>query len=262
MEHETIPLAGGGVHATVVPARGALVSALSVGGRELLYLDEATVADPDKNVRGGIPVLFPFAGRLPGDRLEPDGTTMPQHGFGRRRAWAVRRRAPGAVAMTLTADDATRAVFPYEFRCEHVVSVVDGGLELRFVVTNPGERPLPLAPGWHPYYRCAPADKAAVVGVAPPVAAGTLHDDGEPDLGVPAPASGLAAFVIPGLGRLRMRLSPDLKHLQMWSLPGRPFVCIEPFVGPAGTINTPRRLVVPPGGRHETWAHLSLEAAG
>ncbi|MCA9516185.1 MAG: aldose epimerase [Myxococcales bacterium] len=261
MEHETITLGAGRVRASVVPARGAIVSALAIDGREVLYLDEATLADPEKNVRGGIPVLFPFAGRLPGDRLEPDGTTMPQHGFGRRRAWAVTQRGPASVAMTIADDDATRAVFPYAFRCDHVVSAVGDALEIRLVVTNPGDRPLPIAPGWHPYFRCAPADKVAVVGEEPPVAPGTLHDGGEPDVGVPAPESGVAVFAIPGLGRLRMRLSTDLKHLQMWSLPGRPFVCVEPFVGPAGTINTARRVVVPPGGRHETWARLTIEGA-
>jgi len=37
----------------IAPQRGALVTSFSVGGRELLYLDESTLSDATKNVRGG-----------------------------------------------------------------------------------------------------------------------------------------------------------------------------------------------------------------
>ena len=48
-------IAFGDVRAEVVPERGALVTALRVGTRDVLYLDPETLADPTKNVRGGIP---------------------------------------------------------------------------------------------------------------------------------------------------------------------------------------------------------------
>jgi hypothetical protein len=48
-----IALGSGEVTAEVVPARGALVTALRIGANNVLYLDPATLADPTKNVRGG-----------------------------------------------------------------------------------------------------------------------------------------------------------------------------------------------------------------
>ena len=67
--------------AEVVPERGAICSRLRIGGSEVLYLDPATLADPTKNVRGGIPVLFPIAGK-------PDpGSALKQHGFARNLPW-------------------------------------------------------------------------------------------------------------------------------------------------------------------------------
>ena len=75
--------------AEVVPARGAIVSALAVGDRELLYLDRATLEDPAKNVRGVVPVLFPFCGKLADETFALTGTKPKQHGFGRNKAWSM-----------------------------------------------------------------------------------------------------------------------------------------------------------------------------
>lgn len=41
--------------ATLAPWRGALVTSFKVRGQEVLYLDQETFEDPQKNVRGGIP---------------------------------------------------------------------------------------------------------------------------------------------------------------------------------------------------------------
>ena len=63
MSLESLDLTHGDVAASLVPERGAIVTALRVGDRDVLYLDRATLEDPTKNVRGGIPVLFPYAGK-------------------------------------------------------------------------------------------------------------------------------------------------------------------------------------------------------
>src|SRR3546814_7932639 len=51
----------GRVVVDVMPHLGALVSRLTVGGTPVLYLDHATLDSPTAAVRGGIPLLFPFA---------------------------------------------------------------------------------------------------------------------------------------------------------------------------------------------------------
>jgi galactose mutarotase-like enzyme len=53
----------------VVPERGGLITGWRCNGVEWLYLDVQRFADPSKLVRGGIPVLFPICGGLPGDQL-------------------------------------------------------------------------------------------------------------------------------------------------------------------------------------------------
>jgi galactose mutarotase-like enzyme len=235
------------VRAEVVPERGALVTALRVGTRDVLYLDPETLADPTKNVRGGIPLLFPFAGKLAGETLTLTGRKMKQHGFARNRAWAVTERDAGSLTMTLAADAETRAQFPFDFTAHHRVMIVPGGVQLELAIVA-GDRDVPVSPGWHPYFNIAPAAKAAV-------RPGTTDDDHEFDFGMPAPIDGRSRFAPPGIA---LEASPDLRHLQMWSQPGKPFVCIEPFFGPAGTINTEQRGWVRAGQARSFWMRIRV----
>src|SRR5690349_16825986 len=101
-----------GVAASVAPARGAIVTALRVAGRDVLFMDRGTLLDPAKSVRGGIPILFPFAGRLANDTLLHAGTTLKQHGFARNRPWTVIERTPTSLRCALDDDAASRAAFP------------------------------------------------------------------------------------------------------------------------------------------------------
>lgn len=247
-------LAHGDVVAEVVPARGAIVSALRVDGRDVLYMDRATLEDPTKNVRGGIPLLFPFCGKLADETFALTGTKMKQHGFGRTQAWSVVERGASWVRMGLSADDETRRQWPYEFTAEQTVMIVPGGLQLELAIA--AADPLPVSPGWHPYF-CV-TDKSAVRGDVAGFTPDLIGDDREFDFGVVAPKLGRARFDIPGLGNLLLSFSPEMRHLQFWSQPGKPFICIEPFHGPAGTVNTDRRAWVPSNEARTYWMRIEL----
>ncbi len=247
----------GDVVVEVVPERGAIVSALEVAGAPVLFLDPATLADPSKNVRGGIPLLFPFAGKLTDELFALTNTHMKQHGFARNRAWTVSEQRDGLVRMTLAADAETRAQFPYEFSAEHSVMITPRGVQLALTVTA-GDQPVPVSPGWHPYFAIAPADKASVRGDVAGFTPDQLGDDREFDFGVVAPARGRARFELPKLGSIELSFSPEMRHLQFWSQPGKPFICLEPFFGPAGTINTERRAWVPAGEARTFWLRIEL----
>jgi galactose mutarotase-like enzyme len=61
-------------------------------------------------VHGGVPFLFPAAGRLKGDRYRD--REMKQHGFARNRPFAVERRDRRSAILSLRSSDETRARFP------------------------------------------------------------------------------------------------------------------------------------------------------
>jgi galactose mutarotase-like enzyme len=259
MSQETVELTAGDVRARVVPERGALVSALAVGKTDVLFMDEATLADPAKNVRGGIPLLFPFAGKLVDELFVPAGTRMKQHGFARNKRWEVRERSGAAVRMGLVQDDDTRTQYPYAFDAEHRVALLPRGIQLELLVHNTGAVPLPVSPGWHPYFRCPAARKRELAGDLPGLDPAAFTDEREFDFGLEPPAQGRVSFGVPGLGTLRIHFSPAMRHLQMWSQPRKDFVCLEPFWGPNGTVNTEARCLIGPGRAQDFWMRLELD---
>jgi len=224
-----IRLVAGDVSAEVVPERGALVTALRVGDRDVLYLDRTTLDDPTKNVRGGIPLLFPYAGKRP---------NMKQHGFARDRAWTVTEQTGDAVRMTLIADADTRAQYPYPFIAHHHVRLLPRGIQLELTIVAE-DAALPVSPGWHPYFT---TDDKTEISTEP-----------EFDFGKVAPVDGRSKFTVPALS---IEASPEMRHLQFWTQVGKPFVCIEPFYGPAGTIDTDARGIVPAGAARTFWMRI------
>ena len=152
----------------LVPERGGLVTGWRCDGQERLYFDAERFADPALSVRGGIPVLFPICGGLPGDQLPlPQGSfAMPQHGFARNLPWSVEALADGRGVMLALADsDASRAHFPFAFRLELELRLEPQALAILARVRHPAAAgasgaPLPFSLGLHPYF--AVRDPAAV----------------------------------------------------------------------------------------------------
>ncbi len=143
------------------PDRGGLVTRFDVGQRRVLFLDEATLRDPTKNVRGGVPVLFPTPGKLAGDAWAYGGRhgALKQHGFARNLPWRVVDAGTSSATLALEASDATRAGFPWDFTVELTVAVAGTTLRLDHRVTNTGNEPMPFGFGFHPYFFVADADK-------------------------------------------------------------------------------------------------------
>src|SRR6476659_4997807 len=101
----------------LAPGRGGMVTRFRVGETNVLYMDAETLHDPMKNVRGGIPILFPIAGALRDDQFQDGGQAyaMRQHGFARTLPWTIadQSTADGAsMTLALGPTAATRAQFP------------------------------------------------------------------------------------------------------------------------------------------------------
>jgi galactose mutarotase-like enzyme len=240
----------------LVPERGGLLSGWRCGGREMLYFDAARFADPSLSVRGGIPVLFPICGNLPGDRLPlPQGSfPLPQHGFARTMAWQLEALEDPGVRLTLEDDAASRAHFPFAFRLELEYRLEPGGLAITARVRHRGEvgaAPMPFSLGLHPYL--AVSDPAAVdlAGLPP----GCLdHHTMEADatenqlqrlgrgVDLLCEASGPVRLLDPAAGRaIHLETSPPFDLVVIWTEPPRPMVCLEPWTGPRGALISGKR---------------------
>lgn len=136
-------------------------------------------ADGDQRPSGsGIPILFPFPGRIRGARFsydgrdyqleDQDGMGSAIHGFVYDRPWRVVEKTEGSIVGEFQAsvDDPSLADrWPGDFCIRAEYTVLPGLLSLVVDVRNPGDRPTPFGLGMHPYFRTSlggPADEARV----------------------------------------------------------------------------------------------------
>ncbi len=262
---ETYALVSGGSRVEIIPSRGALVTRMSVDGDELLYLDESTVVDLSKNVRGGIPVLFPTAGKLPGDTYPVDkqSYSMPQHGFARRLPWTVRQAEEDLLVVGLTSSEETLRQFPWRFDAQLTFSLEGSQLTLDFDVENQDTRPLPVHLGFHPYFYVPQASKAAA-NVSTDATRAWDNRQGQvvPFTGLDLTAEEVDLHLLdhaeagtvlhrgPGLRPVHLSWSMEFQRLVVWTLRGKDFVCVEPWTASAGALATGQGLIaVAPGER-------------
>lgn len=102
------------------------------GQLPILFMSRESHFAPDKPIRGGIPVIFPWFGPRAGD------ASAPAHGFARTSEWSVIETKPSGSAVVLTlalrSSDATRRFFPHDFQLLYVITVgesLSAALEVR-----------------------------------------------------------------------------------------------------------------------------------
>jgi galactose mutarotase-like enzyme len=254
---ETWVASDGRTRLDLIPSRGGLVSRWRVDGDEVLFMDRGTLLDQSKNVRGGIPQLFPWPGRSP-------VAGQPQHGFARMLKWTMvgtaAAESSARLECELRSSAQTREVFPHDFELRFAVSVTHERLALEWAVHNTGGAALPLHLGLHPYFRAPLATKAQarlrhhatrqwnnVTKAEQP--AGELDFSGpevDAHLLDHAPTT---VTLERGDGReVVLTWTPQFHTLVAWTQPEREFICVEPWTAPAGALETQSGLIqVAPG---------------
>lgn len=101
-------------------------------------------------------LCFPLLGRLPEGRYCLDGRTydMPMHGFAQHEVFAVTERHADRVTYELTANERTRAMYPFDFALRVRYTLSGASLEITYEVENRDERALPFSIGGHPGFTC------------------------------------------------------------------------------------------------------------
>ena len=261
----------------IAPQRGALVTSWQVAGRELLYMDDSTLHDTTKNVRGGIPVLFPSPGKLLGDTFAYKGrvgTDLRQHGFARLMPWRVLQSSGEALALGLTSDATTRTRFPWTFQAQLSFQVRERSLQLSFSVENTDTEPLPFALGYHPYFQVRDSEKARVRidsratqafdNVRKQIVpfAGFDLTQPEVDLHLLDHNNQECSLVWPDGSALRLHADPELVVWVVWTLAGRDFVCLEPWTARGNALNSGQQvLTVEPGQTRNIQLELAFVPA-
>lgn len=271
---EIVRLADSNIEIQIAPSRGGMVTHFDLGKRPIMFMDETTLADPKKNVRGGNPVLFPSPGPLANDRFAygPKSGAMKQHGFARNKSWRVVESTPTSATLSLVSDAETRQQFPWDFTLTYRYSLAGRTLRIEQTFENRSPDAMPFAAGFHPYFFVRDADKPRasvptsatrawdnvqkkMIELTAPIDLGAeevdLHlvDHGRSD-----------ATLDLGDGRpISLEASPEFQRWVVWTLAGRDFVCLEPWTAGANALNDGKNLIVLAAGESKTlWVEISV----
>lgn len=278
-----IAIASDRFHATVSPLGAELQSLTGQDGTDYLWDGDAATWT------GRSPILFPVVGALSGGAYRWQGAAYPleKHGFARRSRFAVVDHDRASATLRLTADDASRIVYPFEFALELNYALGDE-LVVTATVSNEGDGPMPFSFGFHPAVRISPGATVLAFGRAERGPVCRIDADGLLDRTEPLPGDGESlvigetlfaqdAMILRGTasrsavlrtgGRTIEFAWDNLPDLALWKKPGAAFLCVEPWAGHsdparfAGSIeDKPGIVMLPPGKR---WmARLRMRASG
>ncbi|MDB5688452.1 MAG: aldose 1-epimerase family protein [Sphingomonas bacterium] len=280
------------LEASIAPLGAELQTITDRAGRDYLWNGDANWWT------GRAPILFPIVGTLAQGRLAVDGSehAMPKHGFARHSIFHVVEQGEDHATFRLEATAGTRVVYPFEFTLDIRFELAGATLGVTATLANPGVRPLPASFGFHPAFRWplpgggdraehrlrfaeaepAPIRRVAPTGLLTPV----LHPtpvDGR-DLALDDSLFEADAVIFDALASRSVRFgAPDepgievawqgLPELGVWTKPGAPFLCIEPWQGHSDPQDfdgdfrdKPGVIEVPPGGERRFAMNVTVEA--
>ncbi|HYM34505.1 MAG TPA: hypothetical protein VET48_03860, partial [Steroidobacteraceae bacterium] len=163
-------------HAVIAPEAGFQCRNYRVGSLEIIAGPQDPEADWKAHpFRSGIPILFPWPGRIRDGRFSYRGREIQLpindpshncaiHGLIYNRIFKVTRRGPYFVAARLDSrtDAELSALWPFPFVLD-LDYEVGNGLRLHAALENVGDGPMPFGFGAHPYFH-APLDPAGSRG--------------------------------------------------------------------------------------------------
>ena len=143
---------------------GAHVTHFQPAGQEpMLWVSSRSLYQPDKAIRGGVPICFPWFGPRAG---EP---SSPMHGFARVTEWnveSVTQSGGGEVELVfgLSNNEQTKKLWPHDFTVKYRVEV-GVNLQLTLEVRNDGPEAFDFEEALHSYFAVGDVRKVAVTGL-------------------------------------------------------------------------------------------------
>ena len=298
----SVTLAAGQLEASFLPGLGLLGTSLRHRGEELLALPGGVEGYRDGHVTG-LPLLAPWANRLPGWRyraagvevdldgldLHTDPGGLPIHGtLTAHRGWRPGRLAADADRAVLEAGldygdwPELLAAFPFPHRLTVTFALQGASLAVTTTLAATGDRPVPVAFGWHPYLRLPGAPRAAWRLLLPFRTHLELDDRGLPTgkaADEPAEAAPVGERTFDDLytlgadpaerrlgleaagRRLVVGYGDGYDHAQVFAPPEAEFVCLEPMTAPTAALATGATPLVAPGDSFSARFTIEVEEA-
>ena len=149
----------------IVPEAGCQCASYSVGALDLIVGPDSPESWRDHPFRSGIPVLFPWPGRVANAQFTFGGRTIQLpvnepirghaiHGLTWKYPFRVTKRGPYFLHTELNSSEHPdlERVWPWRFTLA-LEYEIGNGLRIRAKVLNNGDSPMPFGFGTHPYFR-------------------------------------------------------------------------------------------------------------
>ncbi|MGX6961374.1 aldose 1-epimerase family protein [Vagococcus xieshaowenii] len=248
-------------------AQGAELTSLKLNENDVEFLWQG---DPEFWGRQA-PVLFPFVGRLKDDTYRFEGKTyhLPQHGFARDQVFNVLEHSKERITFSLKSSAETKANYPFDFELQIIYRLEGNQLTTTYRVENLGSDKMYYSVGGHPAFNVPIngdgafedynltvnfSTESLFLPLQGPNIAMNKKEVVEPTFTIPLLREvfkGDALVYMTDLGQQTFTLHSEqsshqltvsyegLPFVGIWSPYPKeaPFVCIEPWLGIADTID-------------------------
>lgn len=257
------------------PERGGIMIGCRLHGKELFYLDRETFLNPEANIRGGNPILFPICGQLEGGQYEWEGVVykMKNHGVARILPWETAEQGSEGsawITLVLRSNEQTLASFPFEFELRFTYRLKNGVLSIEQQYINHSKQPMPMIAGFHPYFATDQKNLAYETDATRMLDYNDNLEkpfEGSVNLGGLVESIALLnarkrqiGFRLDGNCRVKLSYSEHFRYVVLWSVEGKPFVCVEPWTALNAALNRKEELIkVAPGDTLQADFHIACE---
>lgn len=234
-------------------AVGAELKSLSDGKDEYIWIGDEKFWAPS------CPVLFPICSGLKGDKYTLSGKEyhLTKHGFAKFETFEVEKLCESSVSFVLRANERTLEKYPYHFIFRITYTLDGKKLEVRYDISNEDGSEMYFSVGAHEGYYCPEGidkydillpEKQSLVSttLTGPNTLGyeTLQVTDNSDV-LPLDYKYFAVDALVFLdfhgdnvilknrqtGRAIKVTFRDFPYLLLWTKPGAPYICIEPWCG-------------------------------
>ena len=224
------------------------------------------------------PILFPVIGKLKDNKYRYGNKWyhMNQHGFARDENFEFKEKTQDSLKYCLQANDRTLKSYPFEFGLSVIYKLTDNILNTDFEVKNNSDKIMPFSLGGHPGFSCfwgrkdkledfylefehqenscrcflehglltQRKEKILSNDRVLPLTGNLFDKDALIFMDLKSKQITLCSKL--HSTKLRFRF-PDFPCLGIWSKPGAPYVCLEPWFGHADPVSSNYDLLTKPG---------------
>lgn len=225
---------------SVFPDRWAIVFSIVLWWKEILFQEmlEETLFDFEKNVRWGIPIMFPNSWPLNQDDIKKLGYDLPQHWILRINSWDIFEVWENFIILKFDEKNQKwdfKILQKFEIFIKY--EIFENIFKISMKIKNNDEKNLIFSHWFHPYFKNFWKDKIIWdKKFSEKILKDSKIWQNDGTLSFFLPEEGIS-FEISEIWKINIKCSFDFKKFWLWSMENKNFVCVEPVVWDEGNIS-------------------------